>query len=105
MPVFRYGISSNKLFDYMALQKPVIFSCDSSNNPVQDSKSGITVRSGSPELLFTAIMEMFSYSLEKRLEMGHLARKYVEENHDFEVLASRLSKILLQVSNKQQWSA
>lgn len=102
VPVFRYGISSNKLFDYMALQKPVIFSCDSSNNPVQDSKSGITVRSGSPELLCTAIMEMFSYSLEKRLEMGQLARKYVEENHDFEVLASRLSKILLHVSNKQK---
>ena len=101
VPVFRYGISSNKLFDYMALQKPVIFCCDSSNNPVQDSKSGISVRSGSPELLFEAIIEMFTYPVEKRLEMGRLAREYVEENHDFDILASRLSEILLQVLKKQ----
>ena len=102
VPVFRYGISSNKLFDYMALQQPVIFCCDSSNNPVQDSKSGISVRSGRPELLYKAIIEMFSCPVEKRLEMGRLARKYVEENHDFYILASRLSEILLKISNKQQ---
>ena len=28
--------------------------------------------------------------------------KYVEENHDFHILASRLSEILLKISNKQQ---
>jgi glycosyltransferase involved in cell wall biosynthesis len=102
VPVFRYGISSNKLFDYMALQKPVIFCCDSSNNPVQDSKSGITVLSGSPKLLSKAIIEMASFPVETRLEMGRMARKYVEENHDFEVLASRLSKILFKVLNRQR---
>jgi glycosyltransferase involved in cell wall biosynthesis len=86
----------------MALQKPVIFCCDSSNNPVQDSKSGITVLSGSPKLLSKAIIEMASFPVETRLEMGRMARKYVEENHDFEVLASRLSKILFKVLNRQR---
>lgn len=102
VPVFRYGISSNKLFDYMALQKPIIFCCDASNNPVRDSGSGISVHSGSPELLFKAIIEMSTYPAEKRLEMGRLAREYVEKNHDFDILASRLSEILLKISNKQR---
>lgn len=40
IPVFKYGIRSNKLFDFMAAGRPVLFCCNSINNPVADAGAG-----------------------------------------------------------------
>ncbi len=50
-PVFKYGISSNKLFDYLASGKLIIFSSNSINNPVEEAGAGITVPPDDPQAL------------------------------------------------------
>lgn len=93
-PVFRFGISSNKLFDFMAAGRPIIFSCDSSNNPVADSKAGFSAPPGQPEALANAILQVAALSAEDRYAMGKAGREYVEQNHRFDLLAKRLADTL-----------
>lgn len=94
IPVFQYGISSNKLFDYMACGRPILFCCEASNNIVQESNSGVSVYPEQPLELAEAIVAMANRPLESRIEMGKNGRKYVQTNHDFSKLTKRLSSTL-----------
>ncbi len=93
-PVFRYGISSNKLFDFMAAQRPVLFCSASANNPIAETGAGITVPPGNPEALAAAIVEMASLPAARRREMGEAGRRYLENSHSMNLLATRLAATL-----------
>lgn len=94
LPLFKYGISSNKLFDYMAAGRPIIFAVNSSNNPVETSKAGITVKPRDPWAFAMAMKKMLSLDPEIRKEMGRNARNYVANNHDIKHLALKLEALL-----------
>jgi glycosyltransferase involved in cell wall biosynthesis len=96
-PVFRYGISSNKLFDFMASERPIVFSCDSSNNPVNDANAGYTISAGRPLELADAMLKIAATPIEERQRMGRAGREYVEKNHGFQQLSSRLAVVLDEV--------
>jgi glycosyltransferase involved in cell wall biosynthesis len=89
-PIFKYGISSNKLFDYLASGKPIIFSSNSINNPVEEAKAGITVPPDNPQALADAIIKLYKMSPEERRAMGLNGRKYVEKYHSLPVLVDKL---------------
>jgi glycosyltransferase involved in cell wall biosynthesis len=91
---FRYGISSNKLFDYMAAKKPVIFSVKTSNNPVEEAHCGFTVPPRDPAALAEAVIELYRMPKEARQTMGHRGRAFVEKHHSIPVLAERLLRCL-----------
>src|SRR5690606_20803669 len=93
-PIFQYGISSNKLFDFMAAARPVLFCCSSSNNPIADAGAGVTVPPENPAALAEAILELASLPLDMRKDMGMAGRRHLEEHYDMAVLADRLSKTL-----------
>ncbi len=93
-PVFSYGISSNKLFDFMASGRPIIFSCRAANNPIKESSSGITVDPDNPALLAEAMTKIFKLSSEEKRMMSVSARNYVEKHHDFRKLARKLHEEL-----------
>lgn len=93
-PVFKYGISSNKLFDFMAGQRPVLFCCDAGNNPIKDSGAGYTIQPGNPEALADAVARVSQLGREQRAAMGRAGRHYVEVEHGFDKLAGRLAHCL-----------
>lgn len=98
-PVFRYGISSNKLFDYMASGRVVIFSSNATNNPIKECNGGITIEPDNIEVLHNAIMQIQNMSHEQRVQLGNNNRDYCEKNYDIKVLVDKLEKILLEVIN------
>ncbi|VTU37493.1 glycosyltransferase family 4 protein [Variovorax sp. RA8] len=95
--LYRYGISMNKLFDYLAAARPVIIASDAANNPVRDAKAGLAVSAGEPGELADAILKLAAMSPEERWRMGQSGRAYVEQNHDFSSLAARLGGLLDEV--------
>ncbi|HOR72550.1 MAG TPA: glycosyltransferase family 4 protein [Verrucomicrobiota bacterium] len=95
--VFRYGISSNKLFDFMASQRPVIFSCNASNNPVAQSGAGLSVEPDDSAALADAIVQLKELSLIERQNMARAGLAYVRENHDYRSLTRRLGQVLDEV--------
>lgn len=97
--LYRYGISMNKLFDYLAAERPIVIASGASNNPVADAGAGLTVEPGKPEALAQAIIEIASLPLDEREQMGLRGRTYVEQNHSFERLAGHLAGMLNEISN------
>ena len=93
-PVFRWGVSPNKLFDYMGAGRPVIYAVEASNNPVADSGAGFTVRADDPDSLAEGVVKLMQTSVEERRQMGLNGRRYVEEKHDLSVLGKVLEKAL-----------
>ena len=93
-PVYRYGISFNKLFEYMAAERPVIFATSTAHDPVAASGAGITVEPDNPDRLADAFLEIAATSPEARAAMGAAGRSYVEREHDFDRLGDILASIV-----------
>lgn len=94
-PVFKYGISSNKLFDYLASKKPIIFSCKAGNDPVKESGAGISIPPNQPDLVVDAILKMKSLPQDKLEKMANSGYDYVCKNHGMSVLGDNFEQILL----------
>jgi len=90
----RYGISPNKLVEYMASSKPVVTAIDSWHNPVLEANCGIAVEPEDPEALAKAIIQIYEMPEERRRELGLNGRRYVEKYHDIRILADQLETIL-----------
>lgn len=100
-PVFNYGISSNKLFDYMASGRMIIFSTKAKNNPIKDANAGYSIAPDDVESLEKTILEICSLSQEKRDEIGQKIRKYAEDNYSIEVLVDKFELLLEEEINKK----
>ena len=93
-PVFKYGISSNKLFDYMASGRLVIFSAKSPNNPIKEANGGFYIKPESIVELKNVILKIDKLSLEERINMGLNNRNYVKDNYSIPILVDILEKNL-----------
>ncbi|MBA7573616.1 hypothetical protein ES708_15414 [subsurface metagenome] len=92
--VFKYGISPNKIYDYLASSKAIIMSVETTNYIVQDAKAGIVVDPGNKEILSKGIIKVQKMTLEGRKKLGANGRAYVEKYHSTQVLGDNLEKIL-----------
>lgn len=94
-PLYRYGIGANKLADYHAAGKPILFVGDCAENPVLQSGAGITVpNSGEfPEVL-EKLLRLSSH--EKEI-MGKKGRDYASEQYDWENLSEKLNAALVRL--------
>ncbi len=93
-PVYRYGISFNKLFEYMAAERPVVFACESAYDPVSATGAGITVRPDDPEGLARAFLELAGTSADARSVMGAAGRDYVAREHNIEHLGDVFAAVV-----------
>jgi glycosyltransferase involved in cell wall biosynthesis len=93
--LYRFGVSPNKLYDYMAAGRPVLFAADAANQPVREADCGRTVPPEDPRALAEAIRSLAACPPAERERLGANARAYVEERHDYGRLADRLAEILL----------
>jgi glycosyltransferase involved in cell wall biosynthesis len=92
--LYRYGISMNKLFDYLAAAKPILIASNAPNNPVSDANAGIAVPADDAVSLAKAILTLSSLPASERAAMGQRGRKYVEREFDFRSLAKKFAATL-----------
>jgi glycosyltransferase involved in cell wall biosynthesis len=97
--LYRYGISMNKIFDYMAAGKPTVIAVDALNNPIAESDGGITVPPDDPEKLADAILAVSRMAPDELEQMGSRARDHVGRFYSYEYLAGRLDDALSAISN------
>ena len=92
--LFQYGVSPNKLFDYMFAGKPIVYAIDSGkSNLVKLANCGITVEAENPESVAKGILELYYMPEEKRKQMGQKGKKYVLENFTYQKLAEEYEKL------------
>lgn len=97
--VFKYGNPPNKIFDYLASSRPIVFSSCASNNLISQSKSGISVAPGRPALLAKAIIKMSEMPITKRVAMGRRARVFVENGYQMINLSDKFNTVIKELLN------
>jgi glycosyltransferase involved in cell wall biosynthesis len=98
VPVFRYGLSSNKLFDYLASGRPVICASALADNPVRASGGGICVRPEAPDAVADALAELAAAGPAGRRALGEQGRAWVYRHHDLAMLGERFLAALEKVA-------
>lgn len=93
--LFSFGVSPNKLFDYLAAGLPVV--CNVSGevaDMLSRSKAGIQVENPTGRALAEGVRELQALSSDERQAMGQAGRHWVEVEHSRGVLGQRLDSIL-----------
>ncbi len=103
--LYRYGISFNKLCDYVAAGRPVLFAGNPSNNVVEEFQCGIVVPPENPEAFAAAIRKFRNMTPEQRAEMGRNGIRCAKERFDIALLADRLETMLLSVAEESMHPA
>ena len=88
-PLYRFGISPNKIFDYMMSGKPVVHAVEAGNDPVTEAGCGLSVEPENATAIADAIEKLCQMPEEERMQMGAKGKQFVLKNHTYLVLAKR----------------
>lgn len=94
-PLFAFGVSPNKLFDYMGASLPVVCNVPGEvEMMVREAEAGEQAENGTAEALAAAVERLADRSAEERAAMGRKGRAWVSHEHGRSVLAERLDGVL-----------
>lgn len=94
LPLYRYGISLNKLCDYLASGRPILFAGRSTYDAVDRARAGLTVPPENPAALADAVERLMALPPRERAQMGQNGYEYCKQFHSIPVLAGRLEAAL-----------
>ena len=97
-PLYRFGISPNKIFDYEMSGKPIVHAVDAANDPVAEAGCGISVEPENAEAIADAIMKLTSMPKEDLQILGGKGQEFVLKNHTYSVLADKFIKVMEEIS-------
>lgn len=92
--LFRFGISPNKLIDYMMSSKPIIQAIDAGNDMVSEANCGISIAPENPIQLVNAIQNLLGKTDDELVELGANGKAFVMKNHIYKKLAEDFIKIM-----------
>ena len=87
-PLYRFGISPNKLMDYMMAGKPVVHSVSAGNDPVAEAGCGFTVPPGDAAAVAQAILKLSAMSEAQRMLLGAAGKAFILKNQTYPFLAA-----------------
>lgn len=94
-PLFRFGVSPNKLFDYLYAGKPILYAIDSGRyTPVTDSQSGIQIEPENVEHIVEGVLKLYNMSSEERANMGSNGHQEAVHSYEYGSLTKKLASIL-----------
>ncbi len=80
VPLFKYGVSPNKLYDAYAIGRPVITTVEGViNKEVEENLLGFTAAASNPKDLAKAFIKLLKTPTQDRISMGKRARTLAEE--------------------------
>jgi len=91
-PLYRHGISPNKIFDYMGAAKPILFVGEAFGNPVEAADCGVVVRSR--QQLVEGAKRLARMSPSERASLGGSGHSYLKRNHSRALLSDRFLEAL-----------
>jgi glycosyltransferase involved in cell wall biosynthesis len=99
----RDGISRNwmsfqKLYDYLAAGRPVIFGSCTENDPVREAAAGVSVEADHPRQLANAVKFLASQPAETLEEYGARGRRYIEERYSIATLVDRFEALAAELA-------
>ena len=90
--LFRFGISPNKLMDYMMAGKPILHSVTAGNDLVQEAHCGISVPAEDIDAVAEAVKTLMLMDKAELSALGANGKEYVIKHHDYKILAEKFIK-------------
>lgn len=88
-PLYRFGISPNKLIDYMLSGKPILHSVNAANDWVAEAGSGVSVKAEDSLAIAKGIECLFALNEEMMENMGERGREFVMRHFSYALLAKK----------------
>jgi len=93
--VFSYGVSPNKLFDYMAARKPIICAVEGEMaEKVENIGCGISIMPEDEKLMADAIIQLVNLPQNELKKMGDNGYEEIKKNYSREKLAQKLIDLI-----------
>lgn len=86
-PLYQFGTSPNKLFDYMLAGLPVVHATGSQYDLVRDAGCGVSVPADDVPAIAQAIARLAALTVPERRTLGQRGRIFVERHHSYPTLA------------------
>jgi glycosyltransferase involved in cell wall biosynthesis len=93
--LYEYGVSANKIFDYMLTGVPVVDAFDSDHSPLAYSGCAIPARAEDPADIARAIREAVALPEDERERRGAAGNAWVTEHHALPRLAAEFLEVLV----------
>ena len=92
--VWRYGLSLNKLIDYMISAKPIIASYNGYPSMINEAQCGTFIPANDVPTLIRAVREYAQLSRDQLDAIGHRGREWLLQNRPYHKLAVEYCKLL-----------
>lgn len=92
--IYKFGISPNKLYDYMYSAKPVLQAISIENSLVSTASFGICVKAQDVNSIVKAINTLYDMPKEDLENMGKNGKKFILENFTYKKLSQKYIDIL-----------
>lgn len=92
-PLYRFGMSMNKVYDAMMAGKPVVCAITTPGSPVSETGCGICLESGDVSGIIKAIRTLAAMSPEEREAMGRKGKDAVLSEYEYSKLAERFAAL------------
>jgi glycosyltransferase involved in cell wall biosynthesis len=93
-------MSFQKMYDYLAAGRPIVFGCCSNCDPVRESGAGISVEADNPAELARAIQYLSGRSREQLWEYGLLGHRYIEKAYNLPLLVDRFESLIADLTRQ-----
>lgn len=90
---FKYGISKNKVNEYLYSGNPVIYGRDDPMDPVAKYGGGYVIKPFNPEQFVQRIQEIYNMPMEERKKIGENGKKYIIKYHRVDSLVDKLLEV------------
>ena len=98
---FKYGLSPNKLFDYLGAGKPVLIAAEYPTI-VDEAQAGIRFQPGDPDAFADAVLRLMRTPLAARRDMGERGRELVRTRYSIEAIADQYEQLLTAVVEERR---
>jgi len=92
--VFKYGISKNKFYEYMAAERPIIFASNVRGSLITQANCGITIEPHNPKLLSDTIKYIHDNYETKGKEYALNGRQFVKDQHTNDIISQKFLNII-----------
>ncbi len=92
--LYEFGVSANKIFDYMLTGVPIINAFASEHSPMVYAGTTVHAEAEDPESIAQAVRKAVALTPEERREVSVASIDYVRQHHSLTVLAAKFLAVL-----------
>lgn len=92
--LYRYGVSMNKLFDYLMSGRPIVSALDTTFSPLNDWGKAVLAEAENVADIARAVREALSLDDMTRKQIAEDGPAFVQQNYRYDLLAERFEQAL-----------